>query len=77
MDFVIGHHLGEGRWEQIGRGNGTDPVVAFRHWAERNDAAPGEYGVKAVDRADWTLLVLDGRSFRHVDDVGDLGREGE
>ena len=46
MVFVIGHHLGEDRWEQIGRSSGNDPSAALNDWIELIRVDPGEYGVK-------------------------------
>jgi hypothetical protein len=66
MVFVIGHYLGEGHWEQIGRSSGPDALTAFRRWIELMRVDPGKYGVKGIRGSGWIPLVVDADGVRQV-----------
>jgi hypothetical protein len=71
MDFEVGHHLGNGRWEQIGRVIAeADPASAMRSWIERIGFDPGEYGIRRSDRETWSLYVVSRERIRSVDHFG-------
>jgi len=65
--FVIGHHLGEDRWEQIGRSSGNDPSAALNDWIELIRVDPGEYGVKDAHEDGWSRFIVEDRGVHRVD----------
>ena len=68
MNFEVGHHLGQGRWEQIGRVVVEgDESSALRQWIERIGVDPGEYGIRRSELETWSLYVVSGESIRPVD----------
>jgi hypothetical protein len=57
MDFTIGRHHGEGRWEELGTVNAKDPAAAFSRWVDaQGGAEAGQYGVRASDHDAWQWL---------------------
>jgi hypothetical protein len=67
VNLEIGRHFGDGRWEQIGRQVGSNPVAAFSRWADRVRVEPGEYGVRLSDAEEWELFVADSKGLHPVD----------
>jgi hypothetical protein len=67
VNLEIGHHLDDGRWEQIGRAMGPNPAAAFSRWADRFRIEPGEYVVRPTDEDAWALFVADGEGLHPVD----------
>jgi hypothetical protein len=68
MNFEVGHYLGQGRWEQIGRVIAEDdPASALRDWIERVGVEPGEYGIRRTDAEAWSLYVVSGEGIRSID----------
>jgi hypothetical protein len=67
VNFEIGHHLGDERWEQIGRAMGPNRAAAFSRWANRVRVEPGEYGIRPTDEDAWALFVADGEDLHPVD----------
>ena len=64
--FVIGHHLGEERWEQIGRSSGNDPSAALNDWIELIRVDPGEYGIKDTHEDEWARFIVDDQGVHRV-----------
>jgi hypothetical protein len=61
--FVIGHHIGEDQWEQIGRCSGDDPSAALNDWIELIRVDPGEYGIKDTHEDEWARFSWTTREF--------------
>jgi len=64
--FVIGHHLGEDQWEQIGRCSGDDPSAALNDWIELIRVDPGEYGIKDTHEHEWARFIVDDQGVHRV-----------
>jgi len=67
VNFEVRHHLGQARWEQIGRVVAEDPASAMRDWFERIGVDPGEYGIRRSGLETWSLYVVSGESIHSVD----------
>ena len=68
MEWEIGRHLGEGRWEQVGNSDVSNPQAALESWIDQEgDTEHGVYGVRASDQEPWVLFRLDGSGVTPID----------
>ena len=62
MQWTVGRHRGEAKWDELGTAQGSNPQAALEAWIdEEGGVDAGGYGVREPGTEEWRYLFLVGR----------------